>query len=228
MRLAKQEFLIHKQIAVLMVVAIGLIFSASSLHAKKGFYLGPGLARQSISGDFDGQSAFLGTGGTGPVVLNGKMDSGNGLSGVIGYGINDHFSLEYFFAGTSHDATHQAIPGETMSASVAVGIIGPRLATGGEFMDLFLRAGYARGSVRFEDNASVAGSTTLEESEYSGAGFGFGLGVEFHLSKLLGLEIGYNKTSIDYDTLTAGEVNGTISDFSADISTMNVTVVFHF
>ncbi len=212
------------------ILALGLLFLlAQGAAAREGFFLGAGLASQSMSGDIDGDLGFCSepTCSTPPVVVPGELDPGGGLGFVIGYGFNENVAIEYLFLTTSHDATHNALPGETQSAVLASGLLGARLgAPVGDSGEFFGRIGTGGYVLEYED-ATLTGGATFSDATFTGSGIGIGVGYEVFFDHA-GLEIGYTVHDVTFEELDAGGVTGTIDDVDVTIGALHVLLVYHF
>ncbi|MDH5751912.1 MAG: outer membrane beta-barrel protein [Deltaproteobacteria bacterium] len=204
-------------------------FISTPAQARKGWYLGGGLAKQSMSGGFEGNDGYMDPGMT-VVVAPGKLAPGSGLALLLGYGFNENASLEYYFSSTSHSARFDApgFPGQ--SATLSAGIIGPRFSTDSDNLSLFARLGLSAGILTYE-NAATSDGVNYFEAEFSGGGTGYGVGFEKIFGKW-GLEVSFNKISVTFDELSvktaSGTLAGAIPGKGASITNTSALFSYHF
>ena len=213
--------------AIFMAVVVSSLAFEPTWAAKKGWYLGGGFASQSVEGGFDGSTGYCSEGSCTmpPIVVPGKPDSGSGINILLGYQFNPNVGFEYLFSSTSHKATHIDRP-EGESLTVSSGLIGLRLATGGEPLDLFMRLSLASNILTYAD-ATWAGGNTWKEATFSGGGTGYGVGMAYQMDPW-GLEFSYNVQNTELNTLTAGNITGEINPVAIKVTSLTGTMVYHF
>ena len=213
--------------AISIAVVVSVLAFETSWAAKKGWYLGGGLASQRVEGGFEGNSIYCSEGSctAPPIVAPGKPGSGSGINFLVGYQFNPNVGFEYLFSSTSHKATHSGKP-EEETLTVSSGLIGLRLATGGEPFDLFARLSLASNILTYAD-ATWAGGSTWKEATFSGAGNGYGVGMAY-LADPWGLEFSYNVHNTSLVSLSAGNKTGEITPVSIKVTSLAGTMVYHF
>lgn len=219
-------------LAIMAFLACG-VFTSTAIGAPKGWFVGGGFTSQSVSGDLDGERVLVNKDldRAGSV---GKVGSGTGLAFDGGYMVGKNFGFEYFSPSTLHKATHKLEKSES-DANVAAGLLGVRLATGGDTLDLFARLGLAAGTVSYDTfghrgSFSPSFSPTSDgKFSLTGGGAGIGIGMEWYLTQHLGLGLGYTVFDLKLDTANIDGQQGTLDkSLKAQFHATDVTILYHF
>lgn len=213
-----------------------LLFGGATHHAeaREGWYVGGGLADQSVSGGLDGNKDFSNSAGT-VVILAGKPDAGTGWDLVVGYGINKILSVEGLIADTSHTASHSAVTFKS-NMDLVTSLIGVKASYQPmDNLEVYGRAGLATATATYAKYA-LHGTTTsgtftfssTSEASFDGSGFGAGGGVEYMIDHI-GLSANYNLLSVKFDQAHGGSTSGKLpSELSSTISQFDFNVTYYF
>lgn len=203
-------------------------------EAREGFYLGAGLAHQSVSGGLDGDEAF-GSGDGTVAILAGKPGAGSGFAFAIGYGFNPAIGIEYLFASTSHKASHSLVNFDS-GMTLSTGLIGIRIShSATDNVELTGRVGFTSGIATYDKytlHGNTVGSTfvytSTSEAKFTGSGFGFGIGLEYFFDKV-GLSANFSLLNVDFDKGEGGGISGELSkDLSATITQLGFIISYYF
>ena len=207
---------------------------AGTATAREGFYLGGGLASQSVSGDLDGTQGILATSQT-VVIIPGALDTGSGLALLVGYGFIPMLSVEYLFASTSHKASTNLVNLDS-DATLAAGLIGLRAnLLVDDNLELFARLGVSSGIAEYKSYAlhgSMQSGTFVYNStssaKFTGAGIGYGVGAELFLAKV-GFGASYSVLAVNFTQAEGGGASGALpSTLSSSITQLALTVTYSF
>ena len=185
-------------------VLLLLLAAATPAQAlTRGWFMGVGLANQSLAGEIDGKTTLVGVDHT---VQPGRLESGGGFSLTGGYNMDINFGLEFLIASTNHKALHTVAGAQT--AKLTSSTLAARIATGGRRLDLFARLGWGVRTLTYD----TAATTTLpqQSAKLTGRGGSYGVGFE-HLSNNWGLEAAYNVDKVRYDHVDAGTTSGNLN-----------------
>jgi len=218
--------------ATLMALAMLTLLGGGMVVAREGFYLGGGIANQSVSGDLDGSEAIISSSLT-VAIIPGALDTG--LSVLVGYGFTPALSVEYLFASTSHKAS-SALVSLDSDATLATGLIGLRANLLVEDnLELFGRFGFSSGIATYADYAlrgSIVGGgfayTSTDSVTFTGSGVGYGVGAELLVDKV-GFGASYTVLNVDFEDAAGGGVSGVLpSKLSSTITQLALTVTYNF
>jgi hypothetical protein len=220
-----------------MTLALGLAFCtalAGAGQAREGLFVGAGVASQSPGGDLDGTRSYQDPNRT-VALLAGTMGSGTGYVLAAGYGFGKRLGIEYEAALTNHTASHAAIV-DASPASLASGFLALRgsFPLGGNVAG-FIRAGYGQYTAKFDRYAltgfglkNVSGYTGAASVKFSGAGLGYGAGVEVESGKL-GVNIAYTRHDAQLNHIEGGGMSGTLpTALSVPITALTALATYHF
>jgi len=217
---------LHKRIATILALMMGLTGWAVTADAREGFYLGAGFVGvQATHGGFDGQASDVDT--VGNKYLFSSIGSGSGISLDIGYNFTNYFGLEYFSTSTRHTGTYAGQPDST--TTIGLGLLGVRLiAPVAKSFELFLRLGESVSIVDM-DQAGLVGGIKPTPVEYTGVGSGYGAGFEI-LGDHFGIGFGYTLHTLTFDK---AKINGQPSftltkHVNENFAATDVTFAYHF
>jgi hypothetical protein len=175
----KGELVMKK--TLLLVIAV-LLFIASPVMAKEGFYLGAFVPTETISGD-----------------AGSNVDSGTGWGARAGVGFNRYFALETHYSQTKHDvnvAGGSSFDLKSWAGDIKLNFPLTTLDSA-QIMSLepYIMAGYAH----YESSASGSPKSN---------GFQWGFGIELYLFRELSVQAGWTKSTVSFDTTpnTDGDV----------------------
>lgn len=212
------------------LLGLVLLVCAATAQAKEGFFLGAGLATASSSGDLNQPTAGILLDAN-TVALTGDLESGGGISLLIGYGFNDNIAIDYFISSTIHDAVYDdGVDHLTFDTSVVLGTIGLRL--GGMVSDnseLYVRLGTGAAVVTYTDNVySTSSPYPIGDTELSGPASGGGVGWSYATTNW-GVQVQLSRFSASFDTADTPIGSGSfIDEPTADFTVFDVTAVYHF
>ena len=204
--------------------------AVESKAAKRGWYVGGGVATQALSGGFEeGVCYSTEPGCTGTVIFPGQFDSGRGMAINAGFRFSQNFSLDFFKASTEHEAEHPALPNTVQKATLESSLLGPRIhfGIGTDALEFFLRGGYAMYGLEYDKATSTDGGKASKYALFSGSGWGYGVGLEIFFRKI-GVELGYTRYNGNLDLLFADGSLDKIDPVDIQITTTNISVAYHF
>ena len=184
---------------LLLLVVLAVMFIATPVMAKEGFYLGGYLLSADISGD--STNAFADS-------YISSLDPGAGVGIRLGAGLNRYLSLEGSYFLTTHTSdtfVDQDLTGATLDLKLSFPL------TGSNF-EPYILAGF--GSYELGDSSG----------NFSGSGTQFGFGADIYLAPELSLNAGLTIRTITFDSNTLGIA----ADLNADVTTLDVGLTYHF
>ena len=224
----------YLSVAWVAVALLALSGFQPSAEAREGWYVGGGLADQSVSGGLDGNKDF--TNGTGTVViLAGKPDAGTGFDVVVGFGINKILSVEGLVADTSHTASHSDVTFKS-KMDLLTTLIGVKAAyQPTDNIEIYGRAGIATATATYAKYAlhgtTTSGTftfTSTSEASFDGSGFGVGGGAEYMIDHV-GLSANYSMLSVTFDQAHGGSTSGKLPhELSSTIGQFDFNVTYYF
>ena len=167
--------------SILLVIA-ALLFMASPVMAKEGFYIGAFVPITSVDGD------------AGSVI-----DSGTGWGFRAGVRANRYFAVEASYGVTKNDVTGyssadlKGLAGDVKVNFPLTSLDSAQIMT----VEPYLMAGYAH----YEIN---------KPTKVKSNGFQWGFGVELYLFRELSINAGWTQTSVSWDTPTQSDAGGHI------------------
>lgn len=197
----------------LCVAALALLLglaAAPRAQARQGLYAGLGLARQSLASGISGTETYTAAPSE---VRIGKPKSGTGLGFEGGFGFNRYVALELLLAVSGHDTLFDPGGGAALlpyRATFSAVQFGVRLnAPLGDVAEVFTRAGLGGYELAYSGN-NIASGAVVDDSRFSGRGYGLGAGVELFLGRV-GLQLGYTVNRADFKTVQSKNFGGAVS-----------------
>ena len=212
--------------------ATGLILVvASQVQARpeKRFYAGVGLMGSRISGDVDGKEVLSKSPQYGPDVYLGKLDNGGGFSGAFGMVLGKYLAVELNIGRTGHDATHEALPGRTFSATVSSFAPMVRgMFPLGDSYEIFALLGPETISVEYEENAQLPPNPTYFGSQVTGTGGAGALGFAWYFADRLGAEVVLMREDTRLRSVTAADQEFEKIHLDFVRGSAQIRVTYHF
>ncbi len=182
----------------LLLAAAVIILSTTPAIATQGLYLGVYIPYDDISGDVR------------------DLDSGKGLGGRAGIGLNRYLAIEGTLFKSEHDrnlsGTTHDFKGGTLDLKLSFPLTGSNI-------EPFLIVG--AGSYKLEYPADPIPTTSSLNSILKGDGTLWGFGIDMYMFPELSFGVGYTRTSITFDS-------GTIINKDVDVKTLDVGLTYHF
>ncbi|MBI3992054.1 MAG: porin family protein [Candidatus Lambdaproteobacteria bacterium] len=206
-------------------VLVALTVGAAAAQARENFYLGLGMAQQTISSsDLDGNHIFLLVDFFGnPVgaILLARPEDGSGLSAQIGYGFNENIAIEALFSNTDHAAGMAGLstnfPTELTSTVLAV-----RLSVPLDKAEVFARLGRGSYTLKYQDNVVDLNLNPLGNTTLTGSGTAIGVGIELFFDALA-LELSITQHKPSFDTIDFGDSPTSLpGSIAADVQAVNL------
>ena len=207
------------------IVLCGLLISvsASAVLAKQGFYLGFGIPYNTIGGDFDGESAFV---GASDIIIVPEIDGAFGFGILVGFGFSPEAALELSYLASSHDAKWMGGSGDVDYSMLNIDFkfsfnsfkpTQPYLLIGLGFHDVVVVDG------------SVSVSGQIGDATYTGTGFNIGGGVDQYVNPNVSIGLGLTYRIVEYDEAEGVVGKGKLDDsLNGDGFGLVLDAAYHF
>jgi hypothetical protein len=199
--------------------AVQLAFGEELYYAKTGIYMGLSLPYNTIGGDFNGDTALV---GSSDIILIPSIDDGYGFGISLGI-TSGQFAGEISYLRTTHDASFQGAKGDVEYNMV-------NLEGKYYFLAHKRTQPYLLWDLSFPWLTIVDGSVTLPPSPPSvgdatltGIGFNLGTGIAYYLHPRVSINAGINYRLVWYTRAEGVVEEGKLED-SIDGSGFNFNV----
>lgn len=210
-------------------LAMFLLFAAmDTIHARsRAWYIGAGTASGTPTGDLNGSQVYIGDPVSGPFVFGVDLEEGDGVAINAGFALNKSIAFEVLYTITSHTATSNYYPGETLNADLTAFLIAvrPMLPIGP--LEVFGRFGIGIYNLKVQGNAEAPLGSARQDSSFDGDGYAYGAGVALSLGRL-GIEAGITQHKFSFRSLEAAGNRGEISSIGMKLKTVSVILTLHF
>lgn len=191
----------------------------------KLFTVGLGATSNDVTSGPDGTTAYGSSGA--PLVLFAKPDAGYGLALLGGIAPWDYLGFEAMLLSSSHNATHSALPGETLDAMVGSLLAGVRVMLPlGDSFELFGRLGVGVYTLAYTKNA-IATDGSRQDSVFSGTGYATGGGFATFIDPM-GIELGLLQQKATLDQVSVDSNDYGIPETDLALTTVTLIVTVHF
>lgn len=205
-----------------------LLGAMDTIQARsRAWYIGAGSASGSLTGDLNSSQVQIGDPISGPFVFGVDLEEGDGVAINAGFALSQSIAFEVLLTNTSHNATSNRYPGETLNADLSSILIAvrPMLPLGP--LEIFGRFGIGIYTLDVERNTEAPLGSARQDSSFDGDGYAYGAGVAFSLGHL-GIEAGFTQHKFSFRTLEAGGTFGEISSLGMKFKTFSVILTLHF
>jgi opacity protein-like surface antigen len=179
----------------------------SDADARKGFYIGVGLPYNTITGDFDGNSALQ---GGNEIIIVPEIDGAVGFAVMPGIGINQQWAIELHFLGSSHDGSWLGSSGDVEFFSFSIN--GKYNFSPSQSTQPYLLFGISSNTLVITDGSWDTLSGEVGDATFSGPGFNFGGGIEHYVDPHVSFRLGLTYRFVDYTDAEGVNQSGTIED----------------
>src|SRR5574341_1391548 len=107
----------HRKIVFLLIAAVVVLTVIPDAEAKKGFYMGFGVAYNTIDGDFNGSGVLR---NDSDVIIVPDINDALGIDLRGGYGFTDAWAIELNLMISDHDGTWSNLKGDVNFVSFSI------------------------------------------------------------------------------------------------------------
>jgi opacity protein-like surface antigen len=206
-------------------VLYGFLISApaSAVLANEGFYLGLGIPYNTIGGDFDGESVFV---GASDLIIVPEIDGALGFGILGGYQANNGLAFELSYLASSHDAKWLGASGD-VDYSVVNLDFKYNFSTDRPTQPYLLLGLGLHEVVVVDGSVSVSGQ--IGDATYTGTGFNIGAGVDQYVNPNVSIGLGLTYRIVEYDEAEGVVGKGKLDDsLNGDGFGLVLDAAYHF
>jgi opacity protein-like surface antigen len=197
----------NKKILFSLITAVLVLAAFSEAEAKKGFYIGLGIAYNTIEGDFNGSGALR---GGSEVIILPDINDAVGIDILGGYGINDQWAVELNLMSSGHRGSWAGLKGDVNYTSFSVN--GKYSFRSSTVTQPYLLFGISGNSLFIKDGAKNTVTGEVGDATLSGPGLNFGAGIDAYLSQHVSLNLGILYRYVEYTDASGIDHSGSIDD----------------
>ncbi len=216
-----------KKTGYFILVATCLLFGvSSSATAKQGFYVGVGIPYNTIDGDFDGSSVFNSEQDANWINYLPQIEGAFGINVVVGYGISEHWAVEFDNMRSNHDWKWGTQSGKAIYYNFSIN--GKYNFTASQTTQPYILVGIGNNDLEIKNGSIDLDTGQVGSGDFSGPGINVGTGIDQYLGQHLCVTLGLMYRFVDYTN-----VNG-VSGYRIDASvkgsgfTLLLGTVYHF
>lgn len=188
-----------KTIYLIPVIICFLLGSISTAAAKQGFYIGIGVPYSTIDGDFDGSSVVH----SGPdgnwIDYLPEMDGAFGINVQGGFGISEHWAVEFNIIRSGHDWKWQA---ESDKADYyTFSMSGKYNFSVSQTKQTYILLGISHNELEINNGSTDLGTGQVDDGRLSGPGINIGAGIDQYLGRHICVTLGLMYRFINYNSV---------------------------